>query len=88
MPLFTHLTASLSIPRMSDKRERRGVECIKGVYILLLQCAVRTVYTLSYVHNETRVLVGVDIDHVPQGAIRDGRAEHRDVILKAKIIIN
>ncbi len=46
------------------------------------------IITLCYVHNQSRVLVGMDIYHVTQGAISNGRAENRNVILKVYTVIS
>lgn len=40
--------------------------------------------TLSDVHYQARILVGVDVDHVSQGTVCDGRTEDWDVVLKVK----
>ena len=37
---------------------------------------------LNDIHDQTGILVGVHIDHVSQGAICYGRAEHRNVVLR------
>ena len=38
--------------------------------------------TFHDVHHQARLLVGVKVHHVAQGAVRESRAEHRDVVLE------
>lgn len=38
--------------------------------------------TFHNVQNQTRVLKGVEVDHVAQRTVCQSRAEHRNVILK------
>ena len=41
-------------------------------------------FTSSYVNDKARVLVGVDVYHVPHRAISEGWAEDRDVVLAVR----
>ena len=39
-------------------------------------------FTLCYVNDKARVLVGMDVYHVTHRAICEGRTEDRDVVLE------
>lgn len=41
-------------------------------------------HTLHNVQDQSRVLVGMEIDHITQWTVGDGGTKHRDVILEKK----
>ena len=40
--------------------------------------------TFNDVHLQPGVPIGVEVEHVPQGAVSEGRTEHRNVVLDKK----
>ena len=49
----------------------------KGVYVK------RDVHlTFNNIQNESRILVGVEVDHVPNGSVSERRTVHGNIVLK------